>query len=87
MERIERNKKIINMFKTFDISATITNKSYGFSSRRFVVQEIVGSRVTIKHENRIIDFTIGEIDLHPISYSEKEYKQIQKLMSRLTYES
>jgi hypothetical protein len=74
-----RNQIILDLFDGFDMSVRVTNKAYGFINQKFHAHEIVTSRVTIKHENRLIDFNISEVELHPISYSEKEYNQIQFL--------
>ena len=63
----------------FDFNAIVNVKVYDMKDKKFPVYEIVGTRVTIKKENRQIDFNINEVSLQPISYNEKEYKQIQAI--------
>ena len=63
----------------FDFNAIVKVKYDGMKDKKFPVYEIVGTRVTIKKENRQIDFNINEVTLQPISYNDKEYKQIQSI--------
>ena len=70
-------KKLIS--SGFDFNAIVKVKYDGMKDKKFPVFEIVSTRVTIKKENRLIDFNINEVTLQPISYNEKEYKQIQAI--------
>jgi hypothetical protein len=73
------NELIVKVFSGYDISVRVTNKAYNFINQKFYVHEISSTRVTIKHNDRLIDFNINEVELSPVSYSEKEYNQIQSL--------
>ena len=63
----------------FDFNAIVKVNYDGMQNKKFPVFEIVGTRITIKKDNRQIDFNINEVTLQPISYNEKEYKQIQAI--------
>jgi hypothetical protein len=63
----------------YDFNAIVKVNYDGMQNKKFPVFEIVGTRITIKKDNRQIDFNINEVTLQPISYNEKEYKQIQAI--------
>jgi hypothetical protein len=63
----------------FDFNAIVNVNVYDMKGNKYPVYEIVSTRVTIKKENRLIDFNINEVDLFPISYSQKEYNYIQQI--------
>lgn len=75
-QRISKNQKLVDL--CLDYSATVTVPYDGMKGKRYKVYEIVGTRVTVK-TNRLIDFHICEVILHPITYSDKEYNQLQTL--------
>ena len=54
----------------FGYEATINVNYNGMKGNKYPVFEIVGTRVTIKLNNREIDFNINEVELFPISYND-----------------
>lgn len=75
-KQLERNQKLAAM--CLDYNATVNVSYCGMKGNKYKVHEIVGTRVTIKTD-RLIDFNINEVVLHPISYCAKEYNQIQSI--------
>ena len=75
MKNNKLEQKLIEL--GFAFKALINVNYDGMKGFKYDVFEIVGTRVTIKKDNRQIDFHINEVKLFPISYNEKEYKQIQ----------
>lgn len=47
-------------------TATIKVNFDGMKNKKYPVHEIVTTRVTIKKENRLIDFNINEVVIKPI---------------------
>ena len=72
-KQLEKNQRFAKL--CLDCNATVNVSYCGMKGNKYKVHEIVGTRVTIKTD-RLIDFNINEVDLHPISYCTKEYEMI-----------
>ena len=81
MNYIIKNKKLQQALIElgFDFKTVINVNYDGMKNTTHQVHEIVGTRVTIKYNGRLIDFHENEVSLYPIAYCEKESLQIQEL--------
>ncbi len=63
----------------FGYEAIINVNYNGMKGNKYPVYEIVGTRVTIKLNNREIDFNINEVELSPVSYNNPNLNMIQTI--------
>ena len=63
----------------FGYEATINVNYNGMKGNKYPVFEFVGTRVTIKLNNREIDFNINEVELSPISYNNPKLNMIRTI--------
>jgi hypothetical protein len=63
----------------FGYEAIINVNYNGMKGNKYPVYEIIGTRVTIKLNNREIDFNINEVELSPISYNNPNLNMIRTI--------
>jgi hypothetical protein len=75
-----QNETLQTLIKSgFGYEAIINVNYNGMKGNKYPVYEIIGTRVTIKLNNREIDFNINEVELSPVSYNNPNLNMIQTI--------